>query len=217
MDMELDLIPSNRGTLPAITNTDSLQAPVRAVSPVHTLLVDVGVHDASARRQGRGSNGASPIEQQALAEAPERLPRILDNSRQRPVLQHRTRPALHHDHRFDHRRGSSYPPHTAVYYNLNASHTNLDYSLLRQREDSPGRVKQKAQAGFVAAMADIDSREERDDRRDDRRDRGGYRGGNKRRRDGEWHLCLRRGSCMQHELGWIIQDTTPLLYAWSGA
>ena len=102
MDMEFDLISSDRGTMPATMNTDPSQELVGALSPVHILLMNVDVHDPSARRQGRGSNGASPIQQQALAEAPERLPRILDNSRQRPVLQHRTRPALHRDHLSDH-------------------------------------------------------------------------------------------------------------------
>ncbi|CBY01073.1 hypothetical protein IAQ61_011964 [Plenodomus lingam] len=53
-------------------------------------------------------------------------------------------------------------------------------SPLRRSNGSPETVKHEAGAQLVAAMADVDIKEEREDRRD----RGGYRGGNnKRRRD----------------------------------
>ncbi|CAE7009614.1 hypothetical protein HRS9139_01606 [Pyrenophora teres f. teres] len=151
-------------------------------SPVLDLPMDVAIPDAGAGRQDRGSNDANPIERQALAEAPERLPRIFDNSRPRPVAQHCTRQASYRDHVSYHQRGDFYPPRAAVYHDNDGPRAHRDYSLLGHHEHS-GRLKQKAQTGFVAVMADMESREERDDRRDDRRDRGGYRGGNKRRRD----------------------------------
>ena len=185
----------------------------RTTTDAHLPQESVG---ASAGRQGRSSNGASPIERQALAEAPERLPRILDNSSQRPVLQHRNRPARHRHHLYSHRCGDLHPLRTAVYDDDGGSddpRAYRDHILLRQREHSLGRSRQKAQTELVAVMADMDSREERDDRRDDRRDRGGHRGGNKRRRDGKLYLYLRRGLRLQHRLGWRLQDITLLLHA----
>lgn len=53
----------------------------------------------------------------------------------------------------------------------------------RDRAPSPDTLRNRAEAVFVSAMADLDVREEREDRRDGDRYRGG--GHNKRRRDGE--------------------------------
>jgi len=211
-NMEFGLVSSERRMT---TDAHLLQESAGEISPVFDSSMDVAIQDASPGRQGRSSNSASPIERQALAEAPERLPRILDNSRQRSVLQHRTRPALHRDHLYNHRRGDFRSLSTAVYEDDDSDdpRAHREYNLLRQREYSAGRLRQKAQTELVAAMADIGSREERDDRRDDRRDRGGYRGGNKRRRDGKLYLYLRRGLRLQHRLGWRLQDITLLLHA----
>jgi hypothetical protein len=53
----------------------------------------------------------------------------------------------------------------------------------QHRDPSPDTVRDQGKAIYVSAMADVDVKEERDDRRDGDRYRGG--GNNKRRRDGK--------------------------------
>lgn len=78
-------------------------------------------------------------------------------------------------------------------------------SYHRDREASLDSLRNRAEAVFVSAMADLDVREERDDRRDGDRYRGG--GQNKRRRDGEL-ATLMLCSAFDHDAYKMPQMTT---------
>lgn len=160
-------------------------------APTNDVSMEVDVEGAWAERQDRGSNDTNPIESQALPETPKRLPRInRDNPPSRPIRKHRNRNSRSRDRISDHWPGDFYRSREPSYYDRDDLRANGSPRPRRERENSPETLKQKAQSEFVAAMADVDFKDERDDRRedrrDDRRDRGGNRGNNKRRRDGEF-------------------------------
>lgn len=154
----------------------------------------VDVEDACTERQNKSSDGTSLFGSQALADAPERLPRSnLDNPLSRPIRKHRNRVARRHGRPSGFPHGDFYRPYSHTYKDYdnptNGTRATCNSRPPRHWEFSPETLKQRVHLDLVAAMADADFKEERDDRRedrrDDRRDRGGYRGNNKRRRDGK--------------------------------
>lgn len=162
--------------------------------PSNDMSMSVDVEDACTERQDKSSNGASLFGSQALADAPEQLPRSnLDNPLSRPIRKHRNRVARRHGHPSGFPHGDFYRPYSHTYKDYdnprNGTRATSNSTPSRHWEFSPEILKQRDQPDSVAAMADIDFKEERgdrrEDRRDDRRDRGGYRGNNKRRRDGK--------------------------------
>lgn len=165
--------------------------PPFSITHIQSLFSKGTVYRSWAERQDWGSNDTNPFESQALPRTPERLPRIdLDNPPSRPIRKHRNRAFRSRDQIPDYWPRDFYRPREPLYCDRDNLRANRSPRPRREREKSPATLKQKAQPEFVAAMADIDFKDERDDRRedrrDDRRDRGGYRGNNKRRRDGEF-------------------------------
>lgn len=162
--------------------------------PSNDMSMSVDIEDACTERQDKSTNGTSLFGSQALADAPERLPRSnLDNPLSRPIRKHRNRVAKRHGRPSGFPHGDFYRPYSHIYKDYdspnNGTRATCNSRPSRHWEFSPDTLKQRDQSDIVAAMADIDFKEERDDRRedrrDDRRDRGGYRGNNKRRRDGK--------------------------------
>jgi hypothetical protein len=95
----------------------------------------------------------------------------------------------HHNRRNHFRTSDKYPqncyytPRQSVYRDLDDDRGRA-YPYHRQtRELSPDTLRNRGEAIYVSNMADLDVKEERDERRDGDRYRGG--GHNKRRRDGE--------------------------------
>jgi len=156
--------------------------------------MSIDVEDACTQRQDKSSNATSLFRSQALADAPEQLPRSnLDSPLSRPIRKHRNRAARRHGHPSGFSYGDFYRPYSHTYKDYdnpsNGTRATCNSRPSRHWEFSPETLKQRDQPDIVASMADTDFKEERDDRRedrrDDRRDRGGYRGNNKRRRDGK--------------------------------
>ena len=90
----------------------------------------------------------------------------------------------------------SYAPARSVYYDHDDSRGRAYYYERRDKEPSPETLRNRAEASFVSAMADMDVRDTKQEReeRTDRRQGDFYRGGgggNKRRRDGKLPLCPR--------------------------
>lgn len=107
--------------------------------------------------------------------------RNLYNTPSRPIRAYNSR--LNRYPRFRSYRDHDRPPRGDLVHpeGNHRAHTFEDYAS--NRAPSPDALRNRAEAVFVSAMADLDVREERDDRRDGDRYRGG--GYNKRRRDGE--------------------------------
>jgi hypothetical protein len=106
----------------------------------------------------------------------------LSNTTQRPIRAHHNR-----RHKFRnsnrHPQNDYYPHRQSVYRHLDDDRGRA-YPYDRQtRQPSPDALRNRGEAIFVPDMADLDVKEERDDRRDGDRYRGG--GHNKRRRDGK--------------------------------
>jgi nuclear cap-binding protein subunit 1 len=99
----------------------------------------------------------------------------------RQIKAHRRRRSRHRQHRFPYRGSNYYTPDYASSFGRDAHRSRRDHYSPRRRDASPETLKHRPQAAFVAAMADLDVRDERDDRRGTDSYRGG---GNKRRRDG---------------------------------
>jgi hypothetical protein len=180
-------------TRPAI---NSLNHSVDRGWSLNDTVMSLDVEDAWTERQDQSSNGTNLFDSRALAEALERLPRSnLDNPLSRPIRKHRNQAAKRYRRTSSYRRDDLYHPHNYTYDDRDDdARATRNSRPSRHREISPVTLTQTARSGFVAAMADIDFKEERDDRRedrrDDRRDRGGYRGNNKRRRDGKFATSL---------------------------
>lgn len=102
----------------------------------------------------------------------------------RPIKAHRRRRSRHRVYNPPCRRSDYHTPGYANYFDRDAVRSQRDYySPSRGRNASIATLKQKSEPTFIAAMADLDVKEERDY---DRRGTDSYRGGgNKRRRDGE--------------------------------
>lgn len=102
----------------------------------------------------------------------------------RPIKAHRRRRSRHRAYNTPYRHSNYYKSGYATYFDRDAYRPRRShYSPSRQRDDSPEALKHRSKAIFVAAMADLDVKEERDY---DRRGTDSYRGGgNKRRRDGQ--------------------------------
>ncbi|KAG9196075.1 hypothetical protein G6011_01196 [Alternaria panax] len=169
--------------MPKLTDKQTQQHPAWGSLSRNDSLMDVDIEGAWAERHGTGANAANPFHTQA----PERLPRQLDDSLSRTIRQHRNRTAQFRKRALDHRPGDLYLPRKPVYYDRDDSHADRAWTPSHQQQDSPETLEDKARAVLVSTMADADFKEEREDRRedrrDDRRDRGNYRGNNKRRRD----------------------------------
>jgi hypothetical protein len=99
----------------------------------------------------------------------------------RLIKAHRRRRSPHRIYSTPYRRSDFYTPVYAQYFDRDAACSRRDH--YRHRNPSPEAIKHRSEAIFVAAMADLDVKEERDY---DRRGTDSYRGGgNKRRRDGK--------------------------------
>lgn len=103
-----------------------------------------------------------------------------NNSTSRPINPHHRRNRPYRDRNSDCRRPDPRIRRGKLHVDFDSAPT---HSLNRGRKaDSHHPLIREEGTPFLAAMADTDFKEERDDRRD----RGGYRGGNnKRRRDGK--------------------------------
>ena len=101
----------------------------------------------------------------------------------RPIRAHRRRRSRHRLHNHPYRHSDYYTPDYVNYFDRDACRPQRGhYSPSRRRHDSTEALKHRPETIFVAAMADLDVKEERDY---DRRGTDSYRGGgNKRRRDG---------------------------------
>lgn len=109
----------------------------------------------------------------------------------RPIKAHRRRRSPQRIYNTPYRDSDYYAPGYAKYFDRDAVHSRRDH--YRLRNPSPEATKHRSEAIFVAAMADLDVKEERDY---DRRGTDSYRGGgNKRRRDGKlftaFDFCLK--------------------------
>lgn len=105
-----------------------------------------------------------------------------DNHAQRPIRAPRSR-RNNYDAYSRYQQRDSYVPGHAVYHDPDDIRVRAYRYDREYREASPETLQNRAEARFVSAMADVDVRQEREDRRD-----GGDRyrgGGNKRRRDGK--------------------------------
>jgi hypothetical protein len=182
-DVGLGVVSSERQARIKQTNARILKPGgevIRVTSPVDDMVVDVDVParaDTSRQDQPNGAN----------QEAPDG--RTLDNPR--PIRASRSR----------RNRGriprNSHAPAYSVYYDHDDSRGRAYYYERRDKEPSPETLRNRAEATFVPAMADMDvkdvkeEREERTDRRQGDFYRGGGGGNNKRRRDGNLPLCPR--------------------------
>jgi len=109
--------------------------------------------------------------------------RTLDfsNAAPRPIRAPRSIHNNHYRSSNPHRQGDYYKP--KPYRDLDAVAGRAHDFDRQNRDPSPETASNQGEAIFVSAMADVDVKEERDDRRDGDRYRGG--GQNKRRRDGK--------------------------------
>ncbi|KAH9872704.1 hypothetical protein J1614_005098 [Plenodomus biglobosus] len=102
------------------------------------------------------------------------------NRTSRPIKLHRRRNRTYRNYKADCWRPDYSISRSRRSFDNDTNPDRRHLSPLRPRDDSPETLKRKIETQFVAAMADMDVKDEREDRRD----RGGYRGGNnKRRRD----------------------------------
>ncbi len=141
-------------------------------------------------------NMSNHIRQQAPPAAPSG-PRSFNfnNHHSRGIRAHRPRRAPHRGHTPFDQRANHHLQRYSNYYDRDNLRVNQYRPRRREdREDSPETRKLKAEAHFLAAMADMDVKEEREDRRD----RGGNRGNNKRRRDGELEPSSSYEHCGKH-------------------
>lgn len=99
----------------------------------------------------------------------------------RPIRAYNSR--LNRYSRFHRYHDNDHPPREYSGRQEDNYHRRAFDSYSSDRGPSPDALRNRAEAVFVSAMADLDVREEREDRRDGDRYRGG--GNNKRRRDGE--------------------------------
>ncbi|EAT83394.2 hypothetical protein SNOG_09202 [Parastagonospora nodorum SN15] len=99
----------------------------------------------------------------------------------RPIRAPRSIRNNHYRSSNPHRQGDYYKP--KPYRDLDAVAGRVHDFDRQNRDPSPETARNQGEAIFVSAMADVDVKEERDDRRDGDRYRGG--GQNKRRRDGK--------------------------------
>lgn len=108
----------------------------------------------------------------------------------RPIKAHRRRISRHRVYTSPYQNPDLYTPAHAKNFDRDAHCSRRDhYSPSRRRDASLGTLKHRSEATFVAAMADLDVKEERDY---DRRGTDSYRGGgNKRRRDGRLSFTTR--------------------------
>lgn len=142
--------------------------------PTHDPLTDINawlLEDGETREDGACQAGTNRVGAQALMEAAPDVDIDLNISKPRHIREHRSRRA--------HRQ--SYAVQSPRYHDWDKDCSRANAYERQLRAPSPDSLKHRAQAIVVAAMADLDVREERDDRR------GGdnYRGGGKRRRDGK--------------------------------
>jgi hypothetical protein len=159
-----------------------------AVKPI--CLIDdmpMAVDETPARadiiRQG-DTNGANRIDGQARER--EALNRDLNFDKPRGIRTHRLRQYCNQI--LPHWRSDHHAPRYATYYDYDDIRGRANRNESQFREPSPETLRNRAEATYVAHMADVDVKEDRGDRRDgtDRyRGGGGGGGNNKRRRDGK--------------------------------
>jgi hypothetical protein len=166
--------PERRALMVAGDSILDLQHAAAAVSLVDDEPLEVEMRDVPTVRATRQAEERANVEQ---------APSTLDfyNAIPRPIRAHRSR----HNH---YQSANRYPSngHSLFHH----PHCDLDdargrafHDQRQYREPSPDTLRNHAEATYVSAMADVDVKEERDDRRDGDRYRGG--GNNKRRRDGK--------------------------------
>lgn len=175
LDMDYEFVAPNRQVL--INGPDRPQNGAAAISLIDDEPMEVEMGDSQHEKESvrpEHPNSASLAEQAR---------RTLDfsNTAPRPIRAPRFIHNNHYRSSNPHRQGDYYKP--KPYRDLDAVAGRAHDFDRQNRDPSPETARNQGEAIFVSAMADVDVKEERDDRRDGDRYRGG--GQNKRRRDGK--------------------------------
>jgi hypothetical protein len=174
MDVEMEFVSADRKKL--MTAPEYPQYANGAISLVDDVPMEVDARESEQTTRQDGSNGASPEAHGRDLDFDTQLPRPTREPRSRRdrTRIHRSRP-----------QGDFYTPKTSVYHDPD-DFRGRAYRYDRQyREASPETLRLRAEAAIVSGMADMDVKQEPENRRDGDRYRGGGNGGgNKRRRDG---------------------------------
>jgi hypothetical protein len=178
LGMDLDFVsPERRNLMAAPENTQYSNGAMSLVDDVPMEMeVDAREREPTARQER--PNSASRME--ADVQAPGR--HLEFDSR---VPRHIRAPYSRRNHNGgnrSHQQGDFYAPTYTVYHDPEDARGRAYRHDRQFREASPETLRSRAEASIVAGMADMDVKQERDDRRDGDRYRGG---GNKRRRDGK--------------------------------
>lgn len=166
------------------TMNDKSQRCGRIFDVLKSPCIEVLMQDATTRDDGDCQdrpNGTNRFDGQAQREAtPPDCRKFDSNTVPQTISAHRQR----RPRTFPRSRGlvDRYIPAYSKYYNHDSHHFGSSHCDSPVREPLPEAFQHRAEVSFVAAMADLDVREERDDRRGGDSYRGG---GNKRRRDGK--------------------------------
>ena len=184
--MDLDFVSDKRRKL--MSGPESTQNVVEGTLHIDDVPMEVDTSDIEPTVRQEHSNGANRFDKQAP-----RKDLDFDNTVSRPIRAHRFR-RTHTDGYPRYQQGDYYTPNYSTYHDPDDTRGRA-YRFERQfRDISPEALRLRREATFVSAMADLEVKEEREDRRDGDRYRGGGGGGNnKRRRDGE--LALQHPEC----------------------